>query len=215
MKIIRSIFKWIFYLLIIPIAYLTIALILTFITNNGTETDSHNEKQIYLSTNRVHLEIIIPVEDLTIELKKEIQFSPNESYLSFGWGEENFFLNTPTWGDLTFSVAFRALFLKNTTLIHVTRYKQVNKSWTKVLLGESELEKLNHYILNSFKKDESGKKIILNDRGYSDNDDFYKANGNYSCFNTCNTWVNKGFKESNLKSCLWTPFDFGLIRIYD
>jgi uncharacterized protein (TIGR02117 family) len=163
----------------------------------------------------VHLEIIIPVNELSTELKEDIEIAPDDKYISFGWGDENFYLNTPTWGDLTLKNAFIALFLKSSALIHLTRWKQVNSSWTKVIIGESELRKLNHYLSMSFKKDENGNKIILNNSGYSNNDDFYKANGSFSCFKTCNTWVNKAFKESDLKSCLWTPFDFGLLNKYN
>jgi len=214
MKILRKILKWFVYFLFIPIIYLIISLLLTFITINRTEFIVENKKEIYLSTNGVHLEIIIPIDDLNNELKEGIEFSLDEKYFSFGWGDENFYLNTPTWGDLTFKNAFRALFLKSSTLIHLTRSKQVKNSWTKVIIRESELKKLNQFISKSFKKDENGNKIIIANSGYSVNDDFYKANGNFSCFNTCNTWVNKAFKESNLKSCLWTPFDFGLINKY-
>ena len=124
-------------------------------------------------------------------------------------------MNTPTWNDLTFGNAFKAMFLKSPTLIHLTKYKQIRKYWTKVILSESELKKLNQFISESFKKDVSGNKIIIANSGYSINDDFYKANGSFSCFKTCNSWVNKAFKESDLKSCLWTPFDFGLINKYE
>lgn len=214
MKILRKILKGFVYFLFIPIIYLIISLLLTFITINRTELFVDNKKEIYLSTNGVHLQIIIPIDELNNELKEGIEFTPYEKYFSFGWGDENFYLNTPTWGDLTFKNAFRALFLKSSTLIHLSRFKQVNNSWTKVIISESKLKKLNQYILKSFKKDENGNKIIVANSGYSVNDDFYKANGNFSCFKTCNTWVNTAFKESNLKSCLWTPFDFGLINKY-
>ena len=83
-----------------------------------------------------------------------------------------------------------------------------------VSLSELELNKLNHYILESFNKDHEGNKVILPDSGYSTNDDFYEGIGSYSCFKTCNSWVNSGFKESGLKACFWTPFDFGLMNKY-
>ncbi len=65
------------------------------------------------------------------------------------------------------------------------------------------------HVLNS-----QNKKILLNNKGYSYNDDFYEALGSFSCFKTCNSWVNSGLKESDIKACLWTPFDFGLLRIH-
>ena len=147
-------------------------------------------------------------------MKKDLLFSTEDKYFSFGWGEENFYLNTPTWNDLTFGNAIKALFLKNTTLIHLSRYKYAQKFWIKIPLSKTEMRKLNQFIDSSFKKNANGKKIRINHSAYSVNDSFYKAKGSYSCFNTCNSWVNRAFKESGLKACLWTPFDFGLIDKY-
>lgn len=144
-----------------------------------------------------------------------IKHQESDTYLSFGWGEENFYINTPTWGDLTFKNAFKAMFLKSSTLMHITRYKSVGSDWVEIKITESELEKLNDYLQNTFSTDEHGMKILLEDQGYTAIDDFYKAKGSYSCFKTCNTWVNSGFKESGLKSSLWTPFDFGLMSKYE
>lgn len=98
--------------------------------------------------------------------------------------------------------------------MHITRYKQKSTSWTEVNLDEPALEKLNQYILQSFQVDNNGSKIVLINAGYSEHDNFYKANGGYSCLKTCNTWVNNAFKESGLKASYWTPFDFGLINKY-
>ncbi|MCF6268661.1 MAG: TIGR02117 family protein [Melioribacteraceae bacterium] len=215
MKILQKIAKWFLYFLCIPIGYIIISLILTFITVNKTELNIEKNKEIYLSTNGVHLNIIIYIDELNVELKKGLRFTQDEKYFSFGWGDENFYLNTPTWNDLTFGNTFKALFLNSSSVIHLTKYKHINTFWTKVVLSESELEKLNQFISESFKKDESGNKIIIANSGYSRNDDFYKANGSYSCFKTCNSWVNSAFKESGLKSSLWTPFDFGLINKYE
>jgi len=215
MKTFRRILKWVLYFLLIPISYMVISLILTYITVNKAELNTINTKDVYLNTNGVHLNIIIYINELSIELKKDLEFTQDQKYFSFGWGDKNFYLNTPTWKDLTFGNAFKALFFKTSTLIHLTKYKQIRKSWTKVTLSEQELKKLNQFISKSFQKDVSGKKIILPNSGYSRNDDFYKANGSYSCFKTSNTWVNSAFKKSDLKSSFWTPFDFRLIDIYE
>ena len=198
----------------IPIGYLVISLILTYITVNKSENETENNKLVYLSSNGVHLNIIIHQNDIVTELNNGLEFIKDYEYLSFGWGDENFYLNTPTWSDLTFENTFNALFLNSTSLIHLSRYRYIKNSWKEVSLSEVELDKLNHYILESFQKDFDGNKIILPNSGYSTNDDFYKANGSYSCFKTCNSWVNSGFKESGLKACLWTPFDFGLMNNY-
>ena len=207
--------KWILYFLLIPIAYLIISLILSSITVGRTVSNESSEKVIYLNTNGVHLDIVIPIENIDSLVLSEIKHSRNEKYLSFGWGDENFYINTPTWGDLTFNNAFSAMFLKSSTLMHVTRYKHERSDWIEIKVTQSELQKLNSYLFNTFEIDENGLKIILENKGYSSIDDFYKSKGSYSCFKTCNSWVNIAFKESGLTSCVWTPFDFGLMNKYE
>ena len=214
MKILLKILKYILYLLLIPISYVIISLVLCYITVNKTEFNPNDNKEIYLSSNGVHLSVIIQVNNISKGLLQGLKYTQNEKYFSFGWGDENFYLNTPAWDDLTFGNAFKALFLRGSTLIHLTRYKHKRKSWVKVNITDTELNKLNRFISESFKKDTDGEKMIIKNKGYSTNDDFYKAVGRYSLFNTCNSWVNRAFKESGLKAGYWTPFAFGLMNKY-
>lgn len=215
MKILKKTLIWFLYMLLIPISYIIISLILTYITVNDVAVHHQQDTAIYLTTNGIHLDIIIPTDYLDVELKSELVSSERDTYLALGWGDENFYLNTPTWDDLTFDNAFGALFLKSTTLMHVTRYYQIQESWIKVYVSPSQLKKLNQYIVASFKKDINNNTIQISDSGYGVKDTFYKANGSYSCLKTCNSWANSAFKESDLKSCFWTPFDFGLIHKYE
>jgi uncharacterized protein (TIGR02117 family) len=211
MRFLRRLFKIIFYILSVPVVYIGVALILTAITVNTDPEGGTVDRTIYLNTNGVHLEIIIAASDLVPELRKGLNIA-NANYIAFGWGEENFYVNTPTWADLTFKNAFRALFLENSTLMHLTRYTYKRPTWTNVGLSQLQLRKMNIYILDTFKTGEDDSKFMLSGIGYTDKDDFYMADGRYSCFKTCNSWVNSAFKESGLKSCLWTPFDFGLLN---
>ena len=213
MKWIKRILKLIAYIIAFPIIYGIVALILSNITVNDTlkKTIANNSKTVYLVTNGVHLDVVIPKNNINPNLIKELVTTHDENYLAFGWGDENFFINTPTWGDLTFNNAFKAMFLKSSTLMHVTRYKQKTASWVKVNINEDQLNKLNTFILNSFKL-ESDSKILIPNVSYADNDNFYKAKGSYSCLKTCNSWTNIAFKSSGLKAAYWTPFDFGLLN---
>ena len=199
----------------IPIVYLLVSLILTEITIDRKAISTISNTTVFLNTNGIHLDIILSKNNIDSDLLKDILYSETENYISFGWGDENFYINTPTWNDLTFNTAFQAIFLKSSALMHVTRYEEKQNDWVKIEINESELQKLNDYILHTFKKDEKGNKMLLKNKGYTRIDDFYKAEGSYSCFNTCNTWINSAFKESELKSCLWTPFDFGLLNKYE
>ena len=211
-KAIKITYKVIGIVLLIPLLYLIISLVLTYIPVSEKTDGTPKNKIIYLTTNGVHSDIVFPKEYLSPEIQNGLYFRPGDSYFAMGWGEENFYLNTPTWGDLRFSVAFRAAFLKSNTLIHITRYKSPRKDWVAIPITDSQLHKLNTYILNSFAEGAMPKKR-MDVKGYTENrDDFYHANGNYMFYRTCNSWVNTALKESNMKACLWTPFDFGAIR---
>ncbi|MEM9548575.1 MAG: TIGR02117 family protein [Bacteroidota bacterium] len=215
MKSVKRIVRWILYFLLVPVLYMIISLILSSITIDRINKNQVFENTIYLNTNGVHLDIILPKSDVDSLLLSGLKQEQSDRYLSFGWGDENFYIHTPTWKDLTFKNAFTAMFLKSSTLMHVTRYRRKRSDWIEIKISDAELAKLTSYLLNSFETDENGKKIILKNQGYSTIDDFYKATGSYSCLKTCNTWVNSAFKQSGLKSCLWTPFDFTLMKKHE
>ncbi|MDP3353287.1 MAG: DUF2459 domain-containing protein [Flavobacteriaceae bacterium] len=210
----KYIIKGIVLLIVIPIIYIILSLIFTYIPIKSTVQNEYKNELIYLHTNGVHLSIIIEKKLLDPKLLNGLNYEQHNRYFSFAWGDKNFYLNTPTWSDLTFKNAFIALFLKSPTLIHVTRYDNLNKDWIEIRTNKNQLIKLNTYLYNSFYLDGTHKKTIKVNSCYSTLDDFYEAKGNYSCFNTCNSWVNTAFKKSDLNACLWTPFDFGLYRMY-
>ncbi len=215
MKIVKTILKWIFYILLIPGLYFGIALILTAITVNNTTNNTSKNHTIYLSTNGVHLDIVIPKQDIDTALLQQINPTTSINYIAFGWGDENFYLHTPTWNDLTFGNTVQALFLESSTLMHVTRYRQVQQHWVKINISSKALQQLNQYIHQSFEWTKNNNITLLPNQGYSRIDDFYKAKGSYSCLHTCNSWANEAFKESGLRACYWTPFDFGLMGKYE
>jgi len=214
MKAIRKIAKWIVITISIPITYLFVSLIPTFIPVNNEKEYSEKEQSIYLNSNGVHLNIILSKNQLYPKLLDGLKYLKNDNYFSFGWGDKKFYLNTAEWSDLTFSNAFQALFLKSSTLIHLTRYSSIEKDWVEIKINQNQLININQYILKSYYSDSLNNKVLLENKGYSFNDDFYEALGTYSCFKTSNSWVNTCLKNADIKACLWTPFDFGLLWLH-
>ena len=102
MKVFKKIVKWIIAIILIPTMYLLVSLILMIIPINNEEENSGKNNSIYLSSNGVHLNIIIAKDQLQAELLDGLKYIKNDNYFEFGWGDKNFYLNTPTWGDLTF-----------------------------------------------------------------------------------------------------------------
>ncbi|GAA4271339.1 TIGR02117 family protein [Aquimarina gracilis] len=210
----KKILRYISFILLIPIAYIIVSLTLTYIPVNTDEDATRKNSSVYLSSNGVHLEIIIPKEELDPSILEGLKFQDTEQFFSFGWGDRMFYVETPTWGDLTFVNGFRALFVNTSTLLHVTRYSVAQKDWVEIKINADQLQKINTYINNAFRLDANDHKILLPGLGYYKNDDFYEATGNYNCFRTCNSWVNTGLKQSDIKACLWTPYDFRLLDLH-
>lgn len=157
-----------------------------------------NDQVIYLQDNGRHIDIIIKEDD---------------KYVGYGWGSEVFYLNVPTWDDLTVKVACQALFTKPSSVMHITYHDQVKDNWIKVDISSEQLNKMKELISKSFKTIKGER--VFKSNGYTSNDIFYEANGNYSIFKTCNTWSNSILKNSGLKSLLWTPFSSDISQLYE
>ena len=202
MKVVKKILRWGLYALmakiVLILSFFIVSLILTYTIVNS-EYQGPYTKEIYLSDNGIHVDLIIP---------------ENEKYMAYGWGSEIFYLNTPTWAELTFKNAFKALFSDPSSVMHVTTYNKIEKSWIKIEVNEKQLSNIKRLINKSFKLDNNGNRIKFEGAGYYHNDEFYKSVGRYSCFKTCNSWTNELLKKSNVKSSCWTPYSFGVVNKY-
>jgi uncharacterized protein (TIGR02117 family) len=172
----------------------------------------------------VHTDIVAPMHSALIDWNTVVPFENTDSkdttfqYASFGWGDKGFYLETPNWADLKFSVAFKAMFHLGTSAMHVTFYKQmpVTGQCREIKISKKEYEQLILYIKKSFQYDANDKtiQIVTHNDGYGTDDAFYEATGIYDLFHTCNTWANNALKSANQKACLWTALDKGIFYQY-
>lgn len=84
-KIGKRIIKWFLFLLIIPFLYWVISLTLSAITIQRKIKNQVFEKTIFLSTNGIHLDIVIPKSNLNGVLVSGLYTLPSDEYLAFGW----------------------------------------------------------------------------------------------------------------------------------
>lgn len=196
-----------------PILYFLLAITLSYIPINGPKPEAVVDT-IYVHSNGVHLDISLPKKALSTSLIEGLPIAHNAAYLSFGWGDENFYLNTPNWSDLKASTALNAMFFQSTTLLHLTPYQSLRNSWLPIPVDSLQLAQINTYLNEAFALSKANQKQQIIGASYGYGDQFYRAIGSYSCLRTCNSWVNTGLKKSGLKACLWTPFDFPVLSLY-
>lgn len=208
----------------ITAVYAALGYLLPFIEVPAEKTADAKTEEIYILTNGVHTDIVVPVKSEMFDWSKEIPFENTLSkrsdfkYLSVGWGDKGFYLDTPTWADLKFSTAFKAAFWLSESAMHCTFYDQmtVGKDCKRIMITKDQYSRLINFIKDKFDRDSQGKVILIpTDAVYGRNDAFYDAKGRYSFLDTCNTWTNEGLKKSGQKAALWTPTDFGIFQHYD
>lgn len=219
LKIVLKIFLVLFGLILI---YLITVFSLSKITVNQ-EPNTKPEVEIYILTNGVHTDIVMPTKNDQIDWSQQVKFANTKAadstykYLAMGWGDKGFYLETPEWSDLKASVAFKAASGLSTTAIHATYYKSLREGadCKKMMISKEQYYRLIRYISQSFQKDASGNFLnIKTDAIYGKSDAFYEATGSYSLFHTCNTWANSALKASGQKCCYWTATDSGIFSKY-
>ena len=209
-------------LLIFSLVYIFLVFVIPYISVNGDNETSPEEVTLFIKTNGVHTDIVVPIKNEYKDWSKTLQFSHIKSqdttmqYIGLGWGDKGFYLNTPEWSDLKFSTAFVAAFGLGSSAMHATFYKEITESenCVKIKVSAQEYQKLIGYVENTFDKDENGNPIWINATTYGQNDSFYEAKGAYTLFYTCNTWANSALKAMDRKAALWTATDTGIFQHY-
>lgn len=222
-KLILLILKTIWAIIALVAVYLIFALAIPYISVPAEKVSEPKVVEAYILTNGVHTDIVVPIQSKQYDWSKEILFenttskSTDFNYLSIGWGDKGFYLDTPEWADLKVSTAFNAAFWLGESAMHCTFYKEMKEGedCKKLMLTEKQYANLIEFINKKFDRDENGSlKLIKTDAVYNDHDAFYDANGSYSFLYTCNTWTNDALKAAGQKAALWTPSDFGIFQHY-
>lgn len=215
--------KIIGFILGVVFLYIILGISLPLIPIKAEKTDDPKVIEAYILTNGVHTDIVVPVKTELIDWSQKLPYSnikskkENFRFISFGWGDKGFYLNTPTWADLKFSTAFKAAFWLSDSAMHCTYYNGMKEGedCKKIMLTEKQYQALIKFIDEKFDKDSAGNyQFIKTDAVYGNNDAFYNAKGAYNFTYTCNTWANDGLKVAGQKAALWTPTDFGIFRHY-
>lgn len=223
-KIVRNVLKLVFALVGVVAIYLLCGLLIPYIEVSEKQVLEPKNIEIYIFTNGVHTDLVVPVKSEEKDWSKEIYFDntiskrSNFKYLAIGWGDKGFYLDTPTWADLKFSTAVKAAFWLSESAMHCTFYDKMTESGDcrKILISKSEYLDLIKFIEAKFDRDKQGKPILIETNAvYGKNDAFYDAKGSYSFLETCNTWANEGLKSAGQKAALWTPSDRGIFQHYE
>lgn len=111
--------------------YVILGLLIPYIPVRAEKTGDAKTIELYILTNGVHTDLVVPVKSKYIDWSSKLPFENTKGqktdfdYISFGWGDKGFYLDTPTWAELKFSTAFKAAFWLSDSAMHCTYYKQM------------------------------------------------------------------------------------------
>lgn len=208
----------------LAVIYVGVSLVLSFIPIHRdfqSVPDAAEGTDVYIRSNGVHTDLVLPMTSGVRDWRGVIpaQDLHNEAgelnYISFGWGDKGFYLETPTWADLKASTAFVAAFGLGSTAMHVEAVAQpkVGDMVRRVRVTDAQLAMLVAHVDQSFVYDAFGRIQKINTQAnYNEHDAFYEAVGRYSIFTTCNEWTRAGLSAAGIKTVVFSPHDAGVLR---
>jgi uncharacterized protein (TIGR02117 family) len=205
----------------IVILFLTAFLTIGYLTprNLGNYSQADSTISLYISDQGIHTEVIVPVKNEYFDWNQYLQLTEigrdatsDYKYLSIGWGDRAFMLETPTSAIINPVTAFKALFLLTPSTVQVESYRVVPRNLkTKCvkISGKNYLKMVN-FIKNSFQLDAAGNKIKIS-YGYDNSDSFYEAKGSYSILRTCNDWTAEALQKADVNTPLWSTLSSAIM----
>ena len=200
-----------------PLLYGAAALIGLIPANSGFRPASAGV-DIYVASNGVHTDIIVPSKSDETDWSRLFpasDFPSNETlrYIRFGWGDRKFYIETPTWADVSAASVLRSLLLPTSATMHVEYAQRPLESsrCRRVRLESKHFRKLVNELQRAIVLNSDGLPIRISDAGYHSRDGFYEAYGSYHLFNTCNSWTGRTLRDAGIGVGIWTPFPYSVM----
>lgn len=212
--------RWLFFtIVIIPLAYAAAILLLGLIPANAGWREAPHGITIFVASNGIHTSIGVPLA------AKDMDWRPlapaahlrdpdiAATHLFIGYGHRDFYLDTPSWSQLSLATAADAAFGNGPALLHVEHVAAPTPGpdLAGLTLAPEEYRRLVAYLLPRFRRDPAGRTLPLPGRGYGAHDMFYEAEGGFDLVLNCNEWTGRALRAAGVRMGLWTPTAGGVM----
>lgn len=180
-----------FKIVIFPIIFFFLHTSPPLIEENQNNNDLTGKKEIHLIKQYWHTAIVIDKNNIDPNILPEIEYFNDFSLLDFGWGDEEFYQHS----GFDSGLAFKALFYATPSTLRVEgigiskdNYFDISEIVVRILVTQEQLNKIVNFISSTIYRNNNSLPVILSKQGLG-RIIFFRANGNYYLFNTCNTWL--------------------------
>lgn len=213
----RRLLLALFSLIAVPVIYLMTAFgLMLFPANSEFQNNYQNNDHVSVSlrSNGVHLDLILPVQHdghdwRAVFQPADFQTLPESlNFIAIGWGDADFYLDTPTWQDLSFKTAVSAMLGRNPSLLHVEYLAAADFTTFNIRVDAVQYRKLIYFVDAQVARADPNliTGIVVPGASYFGDDAFFKAIGSYTAIHTCNAWVGDALRKGGVRVSVWTPF---------
>lgn len=162
-----------------------------------TDIEIQGSHEIYIVRQKLHTGFVLPVHSIRSHLPQVVDQSGGSDYLEFGWGDRVYYQSEQN----TFGMALKALFWPSDSVVRVVEVPEKpdihfeDFEVETLCLDQEQYALLLAFIEQSFLRDSEGQ--IIKSSGSPEGDSqFYRAEGDYYLWNTCNNWTARGLKSA-------------------
>ena len=154
---------------------------------------------VYIVRQGLHTGFVVPATAIQSQLPQLHERFADTPYLEFDWGDKAYYQAEEITSGLTMRAilwptesVMRAVAIPERPDIHFT-----DNEVEALCLDSKQYSLLVGFIEQSFYQDSDGN-IIKSENGTDGDSQFYKGEGHYYLFNTCNNWTAKGLRSAGL-----------------
>jgi uncharacterized protein (TIGR02117 family) len=159
-----------------------------------------------------HSALVLRTADISGRVLPEIRDFPDADYLEFGWGDWDYY-QAP---DPGVGLALKAVFWSSGSVLHASGLKGAlahhfaASEIVEISLSEEAFQRLIEFLSGTFSRPDAGAPAEARP-GLDQSSRFYRAEGRFHLFRTCNTWVAEALREAGLPVSSSTVTAGGLI----
>jgi len=171
-----------------------------FSVSESLSLNNKENHKIYFIKQNWHTAIVLNTQELNSILFREYNSFSQFSLIDIGWGDEDFY----QYPGFDLSLAVKALFCTTPSTLRVEGINLTKEEYFKLSevvieldVTDEQIKDICDFINNTFYIDVEGNTSILNIKA-GGKIIFYKSNGSYHLFNTCNTWLARALRKSGI-----------------
>lgn len=194
---VTKLFSFLLLMLLILASAFNTSEVHAFFGESATNNTGNNGYEVFVVQQRWHTGIIFHTRDVNPGIWPEIERYQDRNFVDVGWGDERFY---QAQGNPVGLAARAMLFPTRSALLVYPFNLPLRRAYgeesriMRIPVNSDQFAALSRYAAENYLRDEEGN--IQPSTIHGESDLFFLAKGKYHLFNTCNTWVARGFKQA-------------------